>query len=172
MNRKARAVWQGTGKEGTGHLGRFRRALQHALFLQDALREREGHQSGGADRGGSRRLLHHGARLPAPGRGLHADRARHRGGGDARTGRGQVQDFQIRLTPQRQRARHRPPSSRSSPARPGRTARSPRCSTPRSRWISPWRRDFPSPSSCPASMGIHTFAQRITRRGWPGRARP
>ena len=38
MIRKARAIWRGTGRAGNGNLSTdFRRARQHALFIQDPL---------------------------------------------------------------------------------------------------------------------------------------
>ena len=38
MIRKAKAIWRGTGRDGTGNLSTdFRRARQHTLFIQDAL---------------------------------------------------------------------------------------------------------------------------------------
>ena len=46
---------------GQRHDAAGQRRLRRQLFLPVALRERTGHQSGGADRGGTCRLLLHGA---------------------------------------------------------------------------------------------------------------
>ena len=87
MIRKAKAVWHGTGRAGNGNLSTdFRRARGDPVFVQDALREREGHQSRGVDRRRTCRMLHHGAGLSAAGRGLYAHRARYRGRGYTRAG--------------------------------------------------------------------------------------
>ncbi len=64
MIRKAKAVWKGTGRRWQRPaVERIRRARRDALFVQDPLREREGDESRGVDRGGPCRLLHHGAGL-------------------------------------------------------------------------------------------------------------
>src|SRR3954452_5268060 len=54
---------QGCQRQSDDRLGR---AVQHALLVQDPLRERAGHEPRRADRCSSCWLLHHGARLPAP----------------------------------------------------------------------------------------------------------
>ena len=109
MIRKAKAVWRGTGRDGDGDLSTdFGVLHEHAVFVSDPIREREGHQSRGADRRRPRRLLHDGARvsfrkLPALTRPSSARRRRCH----SRTGGQRVQDQPFSLDAARQGAQPR-----------------------------------------------------------------
>ena len=83
MQRKASARWQGTTQEGSGTLSVQSGTLQRdAVFVQGALRRRQGNQSRGAHRRRPCRLLHDGAVVHAQQCGLHRDGDRHRGAAD------------------------------------------------------------------------------------------
>ena len=86
MIRKAKAVWRGTGRAGNGNLSTNSGVLAETPYsFRTRFENGEGYQPRRADRRRACRLLHHGACISVAGRWLHAHRARHRGGGHART---------------------------------------------------------------------------------------
>jgi len=61
MIRKAKAIWRGTGRAGTGHLSTDSRVLAETPYsFKTRFENEKGYQSGRDDRCGARRLLHHG----------------------------------------------------------------------------------------------------------------
>ena len=93
MQRKASAHWQGSTTGRQRHAVRAERhAARHAVFVQGALRRRQGHEPRGADRGRARRLLHDGAVVHAEQRRHHRRLDRHRGRADDGRRRRQADD--------------------------------------------------------------------------------
>jgi len=70
---KAKAVWQGTGRAGSGHLSSESGVLAETPYSFKTRFENEGHQPRGANRRRSCRLLHDGAGLRSAGGGLYTD---------------------------------------------------------------------------------------------------
>jgi osmotically inducible protein OsmC len=66
MIRKAKAVWRGTGRAGTGHLSTDSGVLAETPYSFKTRFENEKGR-------GARRVLHHGACIWAPGWRVHAD---------------------------------------------------------------------------------------------------
>ena len=171
MVRKGRAVWRGTGKDGTGDLTTDSGVLSHTPYsFRDPLRERAGHQPGGAHRRSPRRLLHHGPCLPASGGRLFPDGTRNRGcriAGERGSG---LPDFEIGADLARRRCRGlRETSLRNWLARPRRTALSPRSSAPRSPWTSPWGRPLSGVGSRIRAKSTHKPGDGAARArlAWP-----
>ena len=126
MQRKASAHWQGSTQGRQRHaLDAKRHAEGHAVFVQGALRRRQGHQSRGADRRRARRLLHDGAVVHAQQRGFTAEAIDTEAQPDDGPGRRQADDHRRPSDHARARARaSTPPSSPRSRRREGRTASS------------------------------------------------
>ena len=84
MIRKAKAVWRGTGRAGSGNLTTDSGVLAETPYsFKTRFREREGHQPRRIDRCRPCRMLHDGPRLWAAGRRLHPHRTQYRGGGNS-----------------------------------------------------------------------------------------
>jgi osmotically inducible protein OsmC len=77
MIRKAKAVWRGTGRAGTGDLSTDSGVLDKTPYsFKTRFENEKGTNPEELIAGRSRRLFHHGAGISVAGGGLYADRAR------------------------------------------------------------------------------------------------
>ena len=88
MIRKAKAVWRGTGRAGTGNLSTDFDVLAETPYsFRTRFENEKGTNPEELIAAAHAGVLHDGARLWAPGRWLYSDRTQQRGGGHSRARR-------------------------------------------------------------------------------------